>query len=116
MQRENIYMMITRLKIKNKTETINLHVLFCCSPIFKLYLVCTACLFMCLKSKISLSLPLPLTATVNGFTTCGALDTSRTRPSEINSKIAFSTKMVCAYADLLLFTNTNFGSCNKGIL
>jgi hypothetical protein len=50
----------------------------------------TTCLFTCLNSKISLSLSLPLTATVNGFTTCGALDTSRTRPSEINSEIAFS--------------------------
>jgi hypothetical protein len=31
-------------------------------------------------------------------------------------KIAFSTKMVCAYADLLFFKNTDFDSCNKGIL
>ena len=61
-------------------------------------------------------MPLPLTATVNGFTTCGALDTSRTRLPEINAEIAFSTKMVCAYADLLLFKNTDLGSCNKGIL
>ena len=102
-------MMITRLKIKNKTKTINLQ-----SSNFILF--CTTCLFTCLKSKISLSLPLPLTATVNGFTTCGGLDTSRTRPPEINSKIVFSTKMVCAYADLLLFKNTDFGSYNKGIL
>jgi hypothetical protein len=79
-------------------------------------LYCTTCLFTCLKSKISLSLTLPLTATVNGFTTCGALDTSRTRPSEINSEIAFSTQMVCTFADLLLFKNTDFGSCNKGIV
>ena len=34
MQWKNIYMMITRLKIKNKIN-FNLHVLFCCSPIFK---------------------------------------------------------------------------------
>ena len=74
-------------------------------------LFCTTCLFT--KSKINLSLPLPLTATVNGFTTCGAVDTSRTRLPEINSEIAFSTKMVGAFADLLLFKNTDFGSCNK---
>ena len=43
MQRKNIYMMITRLKI----------------------------------------------------TTCGALDTSRTKPPEINSETAFSGKLVC---------------------
>jgi hypothetical protein len=55
----------------------------------------------------------PLTATVNGFTTCGALDTSRTRPPQINSKIVFSTKMVCAYADLLLFKNTDFKQQNN---
>jgi hypothetical protein len=30
--------------------------------------------------------------------------------------IAFSTKMVCAYADLLLFKNTDFDSYKKGIL
>jgi hypothetical protein len=44
-----------------------------------------------------------------------ALDTSRTKPPEINTGTAFSGKLVCVYEDLL-FKNTDFGSCNKGIL
>ena len=44
-----------------------------------------------------------------------ALDTSRTKPPEINPGTAFSGKLVCVYEDLL-FKNTDFGSCNKGIL
>ena len=43
-----------------------------------------------------------------------ALDTSRTKPPEINPGTAFSGKLVCVYEDLLI-KNTDFGSCNIGI-
>jgi hypothetical protein len=56
---------------------------------------------------ISLSLPLPLNDTVNGFTTCGLFDTFLTKPPFNKSKIAFSTK--------ILFSNEDLLSCNQQV-
>ena len=82
------------------------------SSLQTLFYLKRTCLFTCRKSKIKRPLP-ELIDTVNGFTTCGLLNSSLNKLALTKSLIVFTTNSVWSKADLLVFKIIFSGSFTK---